>query len=372
MRFTKKGGKIDQEKAEREMTRAIEGGVNYFDTAYLYPGSEVSLGAFLAKGRRKDVFIATKLPHYLIKAIGEADRIFDEELKRLQTDYIDYYLIHMLTDVGSWERLKRMGIEDWIARRKADGRIRNIGFSFHGGGESFLKLVDAYDWDFCQIQYNYMDEYSQAGRRGLEYAAEQGLPVIIMEPLRGGRLVNGLPAGAKRAFEQAEPKRSPAEWALRWIWNHPQATVVLSGMNSMEQVDENIRAASEARAGALTGSELQLFETVREELNRVTKIGCTGCGYCLPCPQGVDIPTCFRTYNVKYADGWKNALREYVMCTTLRPAPSNASLCVQCGKCERKCPQSIEIRAGLAAVKKELEGPLYKIIKRAAKIVSRF
>lgn len=369
MRFTKKMGAIDREKAERELLRAIEGGVNYFDTAYIYPGSEAALGTFLAKGYRDRVNIATKLPHYIVKRISDADKIFAEELSRLQTDYIDYYLMHMLTGIESWERMVNMGIKDWIARHKADGSIKRIGFSYHGGAEGFLKILDAYDWDFCQIQFNYMDENSQAGLSGLRAAAARNIPVIIMEPLRGGRLADGIPEGAKDIFAARPEGRSPAEWGLRWIWNHPEVTVVLSGMNSMEQVEENLRIASETEPDAMSESELAVFDEVRREINKSIKVPCTGCGYCMPCPQGVDIPTCFRCYNVRFSDGWFNGMREYIMCTTLKNVRTNASLCIKCGKCEKHCPQSIKIRDELENVRKKMEGAAYKAVRAASRIV---
>lgn len=369
MRFTKKGMAIDQAKAEKEMAYAIQQGVNYFDTAYIYPGSEAALGKFLAKGFRDKVYIATKLPHYIVKNLSDADRIFEEELRRLQTDHIDYYLMHMLTDMGGWERMCGLGIEDWIRRRKESGQIRQIGLSYHGGTPGFLKILEAYPWDFCQIQFNYMDEHSQAGLKGLRRAAELGIPVIIMEPLRGGRLAGGLPSGAVQCFAQADPHRSPVDWALRWIWNHPEVNVVLSGMNDLAQVEENVRIASEAHPNSLTEQELAVFDRVRQEISRVTKVGCTGCGYCMPCPQGVDIPVCFRCYNVRFSDGWFNGLREYLMCTTFKKNKTNASKCIQCGKCEAHCPQSIPIRKELQNVSKTMERLPYRIARFFSRLV---
>ena len=373
MRFTKRGAAIDQEKADREMALALERGVNYFDTAYLYPGSEVCLGKFMARyGCRERIRVATKLPQYLVKKAEDIDRYFNEELQRLQTGYVDYYLMHMLNDARSWERLCALGIREWIAEKKAAGQIRNIGFSFHGGTLQLKALIDAYDWDFCQIQFNYMDERSQAGIDGLEYAHEKGLPVIIMEPLRGGRLAGGLPRDARRKFEAADPGRSPADWGLRWIWNHPQVTVVLSGMNDVSQVEENCRVASEALPGSLSGDELAVYGRVLAALRRTMKVGCTGCGYCQPCPKGVDIPTCFSAYNNSYADGMFTGMREYMMCTTLRKVRSNAGLCVKCGKCEQHCPQHIPIRDRLDDVKKRLENPIYKIAAWGAPKVMKY
>ena len=344
LRFSKKGTAIDQEKAEEEMRAAIERGVNYFDTAYTYGGSEVCLGKFLAKGYRDKVNIATKLPHYFIKKEGDMERYFLEELKRLQTDHVEYYLMHMLNDVERWEYLQSLGIREWIEEKKARGQIENIGFSFHGGTDNFKKVLDAYDWDFCQIQYNYMDEHSQAGRRGLQYAHEKGLPVIIMEPLRGGRLVNGLPRDAEKLFEAEKPRRSPAEWGLRWLWNQPEVTVVLSGMNDIAQVEENVRIAQDAEVGCMTEHDMEVIEKVRTEINRAIRVPCTGCGYCMPCSAGVDIPACFAAYNTRYTDSWFQGMKAYMMCTTFRTELCNASKCVKCGKCEQHCPQGISIR----------------------------
>ena len=373
MRFTKKGGAIDQEKANKEMARALELGVNYFDTAYVYGGSEVALGKFIREYDCRDrINIATKLPQYRVKKKEDIDRYFNEELERLQTDHVDYYLLHMLNDVKSFERLCSLGIKEWIAEKKASGQIRNIGFSFHGGTVAFKELIDAYPWEFCQIQFNYMDEHAQAGIDGLNYAHEKGLPVIIMEPLRGGRLVNALPKEALQEFEKMPVKRSPADWGLRWIWNHPQVSVVLSGMNDISQVEENCRIASESVPGHLSEEELALYDRVLAAINRTIKVGCTGCGYCQPCPRGVDIPTCFATLNASYSDNYFNSFREYFMCTTLRKDRSNAGLCIKCGKCETVCPQSIPIRDMLDTVKRRFENPIYKIGAAASKGIMKY
>lgn len=373
MRFTRNGNAIDQEKANREMALALERGVNYFDTAYIYSGSEVCLGKFIKEYDCRDrINIATKLPQYLIKKIEDADRYFEEELARLQTDHVDYYLLHMLNDVNSFRRLCDLGIREWIERKKASGQIRNIGFSFHGGTLAFKALLDAYDWEFCQIQFNYMDEHSQAGIKGLCYAYEKGIPVIIMEPLRGGRLVNGLPEEARREFAAMPVSRTPADWGLRWIWNHKEVTVVLSGMNDTAQVEENCRIADEALADTLTPEELSLYDRVLTAIHKNIKVGCTGCGYCQPCPKGVDIPTCFATYNASYADRYWGAFKEYMMCTTLRQVRSNAGLCVKCGKCEQHCPQSLHIRDELDHVKKRFEHPIYRIGAAGIKLVMKY
>lgn len=372
LRFSRKGSVIDQKKAEEEMRLAIEQGVNYFDTAYTYPGSEEALGTFLAKGYRDKVNIATKLPHYYIKKEGDMERYFQEELKRLKTDHVEYYLMHMLNDIAAWERLTELGIREWIQEKKAQGQIESIGFSFHGGTENFIKVLNAYDWDFCQIQYNYMDEHSQAGRRGLLCAAEKGIPVIIMEPLRGGRLVQGLPASAKKMIEQASPGRTAAEWGLKWLWNQPQVTVVLSGMNDTSQVEENVRIASEATAGSMTPEELEIIEKIKSEINKYVKIPCTGCGYCMPCPKGVDIPVAFQSYNTSYTDNYFQGLKAYFMCNALRTNHTGASNCIKCGKCKQHCPQEINIPEELTKVKRRMENPIYKIARMVAGKIGKY
>ena len=373
MRFQQKLGRIDFEKAEKQIMLAINGGVNYFDTAYIYPGSEALLGEVLEKNHARDqVYIATKLPHYLIKSEKDLDRLFAEELRRLRTDHVDYYLMHMLTDVQTWGRLKDLGVDTWLEEKKASGAIRQVGFSYHGNADMFCRLVDAYDWDFCQIQYNYMDEHSQAGRRGLHYAHAKGLPVIIMEPLRGGKLVNLLPEAAKEIFAKYPVCRTPAQWAFRWLWNQPEVTVVLSGMNTDEMVLENIQTASEAQVGELGEAEEAMLQSVVQAINAKMKVGCTGCGYCMPCPKGVDIPGTFAAYNRLYSEGKFWGLKEYFMCTTLRKTNTGASNCIGCGKCEKHCPQGLPVRKHLRDARKELEGPIYRIGKKVAGWIVRY
>ena len=291
LRFPQKNGRIDMDATRAQIALAVEQGVNYFDTAYVYPGSEAALGEILeSEGLREKVNIATKLPHYLIKSRSGLEKMFREELKRLRTDHVEYYLMHMLCDLDTWERLKKLGIEEWIAEKKKNGEIGQIGFSYHGGTEMFCRLVDAYDWDFCQIQYNYLDEHSQAGRRGLYHAHAKGLPVIIMEPLRGGKLVDLLPGEAKRAFADSGRGWTPAQWGLRWLWDQKEVTVVLSGMNAREMVLENLRTASEARVGDFGEGERAVIARAVAAINAGVKVGCTGCGYCQPGPKNVDIP----------------------------------------------------------------------------------
>lgn len=373
MRFTKNMGKIDLEKAEREILAAFEGGVNYYDTAYIYPGSEAALGEILEKnGIRDNVRIATKLPHYLMKSREDAEKCFQEELKRLRTDHVEYYLMHMLSDVKTWERLKELGIDEWIREKKESGAIGQIGFSYHGNSDMFCQLLDAFDWDFCQIQYNYLDEHTQAGRTGVDYAAAKGIPIVIMEPLRGGKLANNLPEQAKKLFAAHEKKRTPAEWAFRWLWNQPEITCVLSGMNSMEMVQENVRNAADSRVGEFTESDEALLKEVVKAINAKMKVGCTGCRYCMPCPKKVDIPGTFSAYNKRYTEGWFHGMMDYFMCTVLRKDSTGASNCVQCGKCEKHCPQGIEIRKELKNVQRELEGPIYKIARKIIPIFMKY
>ena len=373
MRFTRQRGGIDLDKAEAEVMAAIEGGVNYLDTAYIYPGSEAAVGEILHRNQcRGRVYLATKLPHYMIRSIEGVERTFCEQLRRLKTEHIDYYLMHMLTDTATWEKLKKRGIEDWIHKKLKCGQIRNIGFSYHGNTEMFKQLVDAYDWDFCQIQYNYMDETSQAGVEGLRYAHAKGLPVIVMEPLRGGRLVDLLPESAKELFRKDTQGRTAAELAFKWLYDQPEVTCVLSGMDSLKTVEQNLKTAAEALPGCMTDLDRKLLEQVKKEIEKYVKIGCTGCGYCMPCPKGVDIPGTFRCYNAMYTEGKKSGRRDYMQCTAMRQNPSSASQCIQCGKCETHCPQHLEIRKGLKTAAGELETLSYRFVKGAVRLLKLY
>lgn len=372
MRFPKKKGKIDMEETERQIMSAVNNGINYFDTAYIYPGSEAALGEIFSKnGIRDKVYIATKLPNYLIRSKEMLDKFFNEQLKRLQTDHIDYYLMHMLPDTKTWNRLKGIGIEEWIAEKKASGAIRQIGFSYHGNSDMFCQLLDAYDWDMCLIQYNYMDENSQAGRRGLKYANEKGIPVMIMEPLRGGKLVNNLPDEAKQIFDNYKIKRTPAQWAFRWLWNQPEVTVVLSGMNSDEMVADNIQTASTVEIGEMGSEEEAMLQNVVKSISAKMKVGCTGCGYCMSCPKNINIVRIFEAYNRRFAEKKFNAFTDYIMCTAMSENSAPASACVGCGKCEKHCPQSIEIRKHLKDIEKEFEGPVYKVARKVLSLISK-
>ena len=370
MRFTTINGKIDMAKAEKEILRSIELGVNYFDTAYIYTGSEAAIGEiFERNGVRDKIKIATKLPQYLISNRKAIDKYFNEQLSRLRTDHVDYYLMHMLTDIEAWNKLVALGIKDWIDEKKKSGEIGQIGFSFHGNTDMFLKILIAYDWDFCQIQYNYLDETTQAGRKGLEEAEKKGIPVIIMEPLRGGKLVELLPAEAKKLISENSRGYSPAEWAFRWLWNQTGVTVVLSGMNSIDMLEENCRVAGNCEAGSFNDEDRELIEKVRNIISEKMKIGCTGCRYCMPCPKGVDIPSIFRCYNHMYTESKSSGRKEYFQTVGFQKNPSDAFLCVQCGKCESHCPQHLEIRKLLKTADKELR-PWY--IKIATAVARRF
>ncbi len=373
MRFPRKQGQIDRQKTQALICQAVEGGINYFDTAYIYPGSEAALGEILEKtGLRSRVFIATKLPHYLIKSPQGLEKLFQEELRRLRTDHVDYYLMHMLNDTDTWQRLQQMGIEQWLQEKQASGAIRQVGFSYHGSSDMFCKLLDLRDWDFCQVQYNYLDEHTQAGRRGVEYARSKGIPVVIMGPLRGGRLVNLLPEAARERFAKYPVKRSPAQWGLQWLWDQEAVTVVLSGMGSEAMLRENLGAAEASRVGSLTEGDRALYAQVVRDIQASVKVGCTGCGYCQPCPKGVDIPGTFAAYNRWFSESKSGAFMDYLKCTTLRKNATAASNCIGCGKCEAHCPQGISIRQELQAAQKVLETPAYRVARKALQWFAHF
>ena len=371
MRFTQTAGKIDLAKTEKEILEAFQGGVNYFDTAYIYPGSEAALGEILARNHIRDkVNIATKLPHYLLKKPDQLETYFAEELRRLRTDHVDYYLMHMLTDVKTWQRLVDLGILPWLEEKKKSGQIRQVGFSYHGNSDMFCRLLEVYDWDFCQIQYNYLDENSQAGVTGLTKAAQKGLPVIIMEPLRGGRLTNTLPASAKKII--GHTGLTPAQFAFRWLWDQKDVTCVLSGMNSLEMVKENLETADISRPGHLTSEDRAVYAQVVKAINENMKVGCTGCRYCMPCPKGVDIPGTFAAYNRMATDGYWKALTEYFMITGVRQDYTGPGNCIGCGKCEQHCPQHLPIRQELQNAKQALEGLPYQLGRKILPHIMRY
>ncbi len=373
MRLPVKAGIIDEARAIKMIRDSIEKGVNYFDTAYIYHGgqSESLLGKALQDGYRPRVKIATKLPPYMVKKLNNAKKIMLTQLEKLHTDYIDYYLLHMLTDKAMYDKMASLGVMEWLEELKAKGTIRNIGFSFHGSRRDFEMIVKAYPWDFCQIQYNYLDENNQATVSGLKLAHSLGIPVIVMEPLRGGKLVNNLPKEVLKTFKSFHPEWTPAEWGLRWIWNHKEVNVVLSGMSIEDQVNENIRIATDAASDSLSEDELKVFGEVKSIMNEKIKVPCTGCGYCMPCPCGVDIPGCFSNYNDKFLLGEKLNRWKYAQTLgVLSEKPAFASKCIECGKCEPHCPQNIEIRKELKSVARVMEGPLFRpIVGTARKIL---
>jgi uncharacterized protein len=362
----KEDGTIDEKRAMNQVRYAIDHGVNYVDTAWPYHmgQSEPFLGRALADGYREKVKVATKLPAWIVESREDMDSFLSAQLEKLQTDHIDYYLVHGLAG-ELWDKMVTLDVIDFLDKARSDGRIVNAGFSFHGSADDFKRIVDAYPWIFCQIQYNFMDEKNQAGTEGLKYAASKDLGVIVMEPLLGGNLANRVPPEVEEIWNEASVKRTPAEWALRWVWNHPEVTVVLSGMNEESQVEENLKVANEVYPGSLTEAELQLIKKVEQKYRQLVKIGCTSCQYCMPCPSGVNIPECFEIYNSLHMFGneegakFAYAIRMSGAFTDTDPG-GYASLSIECGQCMEKCPQSLEITDLLKAVAEELEGPNFE------------
>lgn len=371
MRFPGTVGVVDKNKTEKLCLAAVEKGINYFDTAYIYPGSEDALGTIIQRNTLRDrIFIATKLPQLMCNAPTDFDRFFNEQKRRLCTDYIDYYLMHNVTGVAQWDNLKRLGIEEWIRNKKASGEVRRVGFSYHGPHGEFEAILNDYDWDFVQIQYNYINVNYQAGQAGLYLAAKKGLPVIIMEPLLGGKLATGLPKTAQKLFKDADPATSPVQWALNWLWDQPEVTVVLSGMNQLAQINENTAFADKSRAGMMTDAQHMAVVEVIKSFDRSYRLRCTGCNYCLPCPKGINIPGCFASYNTSFVMGWFTGVKQYFLNTGLvSSTPKYPRHCLNCGKCEKHCPQGIEIRRELKRVTRRFE----KIgIRTAAWVVRKF
>jgi len=350
----KNEGRINEPEAEQMLVEAIKNGVNYFDTAFTYHNetSEDFIGRFLKKGHRENVFLATKLPCWEVEKRSDMDRLLNEQLTRLKTDHIDFYLFHALTK-KRWKNLIKNNVFDFIDRAKNDGRVLNIGFSFHDDLLAFKEIINAYNWDFCQIQYNFMDEEYQAGTEGLRYAAKKGMGVIIMEPLRGGYLTNNLPEKIRNLWNSTGMKKSPAEMALQWVWNHPEVSVVLSGMSNLKQVIENCRTAEKTKPGLLSNKELGIIRKVRDEYLNRQLILCTGCNYCIPCPEGVDIPAIFSFYNEgKMYDNFSIARVRH---SILVKEEERADKCVECGECLEKCPQQITIPDELKKCRDSLE-----------------
>jgi len=349
MRLPVVDGAVDVPEAVRMLRLAIDKGVNYLDTAWPYHDgqSEGIVGQALRDGYRERTFIATKSPVWLMNQPGDFDHYLDAQLERLGTDHIDFYLLHAL-NAGSWATCKRLGALDFLARAKAAGKIRHAGFSFHDELPVFKQIVDeGAGFEFCQIQYNYLDRVFQAGAEGLHYAKDHGLDIIVMEPLRGGSLARGVPPSVQAVWDRAGVRRTPAEWSLRWIWDQPEVSLILSGMGAVEQVEENLRTAATARAGGLTDDERARVDPAEAAYRGETRIDCTACRYCMPCPSGVDIPRNFAQYNayhmfmrdpmVKADYGWI-------------PKEERADVCTECGACEELCPQRLPIKEHLKAV----------------------
>ncbi len=381
MRYPKKGGRIDAERTERQLRTAIDRGVNYFDTAWAYMGgqSESILGRVLAQARSAasagagELYVADKIPPYIVYSRKDMDRTLETMLRRLGSERIDFLLAHMLGDFASWERLKSLGYIEFLEEARAAGKIRFSGFSWHGNKDEFKKVVDDYPWDFCQIQYNYMDEHYQAGCEGLEHAAAKGLGVAVMEPLRGGSLVGRLPAEAARAIEAAPVRRSAAAWALDWVWDHAGVSTVLSGLNEEAHIEENLALAEASYPGMLKDADRAMLAEIRSVYRRLMRVDCTGCSYCMPCPFGVDIPYAFSMLNSLHLFNDKGARFQYTVFTSgiSGGKSSAASACSECGACEKKCPQHIAIRSKLKEVDAELSIKAMRPFIGALKLVRR-
>lgn len=337
--------KIDYQRSVELLHYAIDNGVNYIDTAYFYHAavfgqkgnSEPFVGEALSGGWREKVHLATKMPLFILKEVEQMESFFSEQIERLKTDYLDFYLLHALNG-ESWERVKKLGIREFLDRKKKEGKIRFPAFSFHGEVQDFIRICDEYDWAFAQIQYNYMDVDFQAGYKGLKYAADKGTGIVVMEPLKGGKLGHDLPAEMEGVFESVSVKRTPAEWALRFVWNEPGVTAALSGMNSMEQVVENLRIAEEGLPGSLSREELSVYPLLRISIEARIKADCTSCRYCMPCSSGVEIPEVLAALN-NFAM-WNDSnpwVTGYVRIS------GKAGKCTECRECEEICPQGLDI-----------------------------
>ena len=369
MRLPTKNNSIDRESAQEFIFYAIENGVNYIDTAYAYHGgeSESFLGDILSltgedgvKYRDK-IKLSTKLPSWMVRSREDMDAFLNEQLRKLQTDFIDYYYVHSV-DLSTILRLKDLGLYEFLKKAKADGKIKNIGFSYHGSPHEFNTLIDEFPWDMVLVQYNYLDVNAQAGIRGIQYAYENDIAVFVMEPLKGGLLAGELPQEVSSLFNEVDSNKSSVDWALSWVFNQKEITCVLSGMGSLEQMKENMAIAERVEIGSLSDDEINVLDNVQGIFNSMMKINCTGCGYCLPCPRGVNIPDCFNVYNEKYLFNKKafgvlpHAMVNYYMVVGgITNKQASAGLCNHCGRCKRLCPQSLDIPNELDRVKSEFE-----------------
>jgi predicted aldo/keto reductase-like oxidoreductase len=377
---TRVGGRasslIDREAALRQIRLAIDGGVNYLDTAYNYHlgAAETFLGTHVLKdGYREKVNVADKLPCMTIRKKEAIRDTFQKQLEKLQIDTIDYYLLHSI-DGGIWDRMLSLDIVDFMDSIRASGQIRKMGFSFHGRKEDFMRIADSYDWDFVQVQFNMVDESFQAGIEGIRYAHGKGMGVIVMEPLRGGSLVGRIPAEVQRIYDTAEIKRSPVDWAFRWVLNHPEVTMVLSGMNNDDHVRQNLAIVEDALPGSMTAREEEIVAQVREAYSRLLTVGCTGCAYCMPCPSGIDIPAALKNLNNYHLfSKWEARIGHamFLGIQTKDGKPHWTSDCSDCGKCEEKCPQHVQVRSMFKQVQADLERPLVKAIARGGRAFMR-
>jgi len=361
MRFPKNDeGNIKEKESEKMLEYAIRNGVNYLDTAWPYHGeeSEPFVGKFLEKkGLRKDIFLATKLPSWKIEKYEDFDHYLEKQLKKLKTEYIDYYLMHALSK-KRWEKLKENNVFKFLDKLKGSDKVRAVGFSFHDDYEVFEDIIDSYDWDFCQIQYNYMDIDYQAGRKGLKLASKKNIDVVVMEPLRGGMLTGKVPEDVEKIYQKSNNNYSAAEWALRWVWNHREVNIALSGMSSMEHVRENIKIADDAESNSFSKNENEIIAEVRQKYNERTQVNCTSCEYCMPCPNDVKIPACFRLYNNAYIYNEIENMKGFY--NRALDDKNKASQCIECGECLDKCPQNIDIIEELKNVKELFEEEVEK------------
>jgi len=363
---------IDKERAAKQIKYAIDRGINYLDTAYPYHGgaSEIFLGEYVLKdGYREKVNIATKLPCMSINKKASIEEIFTKQLGKMQVEYIDYYLLHSLNG-GIWDKMLSFNVIEFMDGIRKQGRVRRMGFSFHGSKEDFRKIVDGYNWDFAMVQFNILDEHAQASIEGIKYAHNKGLGIIVMEPLRGGSLAANIPDEAQKIYDNAPEKRKPADWALRWVLNHPEVTTVLSGMNNEDHIDENIKVANEALSGSFTNNELITIENFRTTYLKSMKIGCTGCAYCMPCPSNINIPNALLNLNNYYMSSKFEAKIIHMLNAGIQTSdgkPHWTETCINCGACEKKCPQGLKIRKAFEPVQKDLEGPGIKILAKIAR-----
>ncbi len=375
MRLPVRMGRIDKDASDRLLEKALEGGVNYLDTAYPYLNgqSEPYLGKFLSERKlRSTVALATKLPHWITPKRADMEKMLSRQLSRLQTDHIDYYLIHNITG-STWNSLVEKDVREFLAAEKKSGRILNAGFSWHGTPEDFLRVVDEGEWDFCQIQYNLLDERRQAGTAGLEYAFSRNLGVIVMEPLRGGRLVSSIPSAAREIWQE-KPERSPASWALGWVWNRREVTTLLSGFSEQKHLEETLSIADKARPDMFSAAELQFIGRVRDACKAAGAVDCTSCRYCMPCPFGVSIPEVFDWYNEWKTIRHNMHQRLFYLSTVGSVLSGRSGLamnCTSCGACLKKCPQSLPIPDLMRTVSAEYEGSLARFAEFLGRIRHR-